>query len=174
MPTYTQIAPAVIVGSGGASTIDFNSIPNNYTDLVLKLSGRSAASNVYNYARIRFNGDTGNNYFATIVYGDGGTVGIAGTSAGTNLVGGLKAGGSSTTSTFGNSEWYIPNYTGSTQKSLLIDATSDHYATPAGANGYLTAGRWSSTAAITSLSLFIESSSFVQHTTAYLYGVSNA
>jgi hypothetical protein len=173
MATYTQIGSAVTVGSGGASSIDFTSIPSTYTDLVLVLSGRGAASNVYNYARLRFNGDTGNNYQMILLYGDGGTPGTTSVNPGTSIVGGLQAGQTSTANTFSNTQWYIPNYAGSTTKSVAIDAVSENNGT-AGSNGYLTAARWTSTSAITSISLFIESATFVQYSTAYLYGVSNA
>ena len=37
--TFTKIA-SVTVGSGGASSIDFTSIPSTYTDLCVKLSTR--------------------------------------------------------------------------------------------------------------------------------------
>jgi hypothetical protein len=37
--TYTAIK-TVTVGSGGAANIDFTSIPQTYTDLVLKVSAR--------------------------------------------------------------------------------------------------------------------------------------
>ena len=39
--TYTLIS-SVTVGSGGAASIEFTSIPSTYTDLVLKLSARSS------------------------------------------------------------------------------------------------------------------------------------
>jgi hypothetical protein len=173
MPTYTQIGSAITVGAGGASSMDFTSIPSTYTDLIVKVSARSSGAVIYNYCKIRFNGDTGNNYNMRILYGDNGTAGSAATTSGSALNGGLSAGASATASTFSNSEWYIPNYAGSTQKSVSIDASSENNSTN-GSNGYLTAGLWTGTAAITSISLFPDSGNFVQYSTAYLYGVSNA
>ena len=41
--TYSKIA-SVTVGSGGSTSIEFLAIPQNYTDLVIKVSGRSARS----------------------------------------------------------------------------------------------------------------------------------
>ena len=49
--TYELIASST-VGAGGASSIDFNSIPNTYTDLLVKLSGRSSTG--YNALTIIF------------------------------------------------------------------------------------------------------------------------
>jgi hypothetical protein len=47
---------------------------------------------------------------------------------------------------------YIPNYAGSSNKSVSIDAVTENNATAAEAN--LVAGLWSSTAAITSITLY--------------------
>ena len=52
--TYTLIS-SVTVGSGGASSIDFTSIPATYTDLCLVWSGRSAGSDVD--TKITFNSE---------------------------------------------------------------------------------------------------------------------
>jgi hypothetical protein len=153
--------------------MDFTSIPATYTDLVIKVSARGTAAAPYNYCKLRFNSDTGNNYNMRILYGDSGTTGSVTTTAGTAINGGLSAGSTATASTFSNSEWYIPNYAGSTQKSVSIDAVSETNSTTS-SNGYLTAALWTNTSAITSISLFPDTGTFVQYTTAYLYGVSNA
>jgi hypothetical protein len=67
--TYTLIS-SVTVGAGGASSIDFTSIPATYTDLLIKVSARGAsgASNIT--GTLRFNSDAGSNYSALRVYGD--------------------------------------------------------------------------------------------------------
>ena len=71
MPTtFTQIGSAQVVGSGGAATIDFTSIPSTYTDLVLKVSLRSSASGEYINNRITFNGST-SGYTSKLLYGLG-------------------------------------------------------------------------------------------------------
>jgi hypothetical protein len=81
---------------------------------------------------------------------------------------------SSTASTFGNFQMYIPNYAGSSNKSVSIDAVTENNATAAEAN--LVAGLWSSTAAITSITLYNYGSvtNFMQHSTATLYGIKNS
>ena len=56
--TYTLIASQT-VGSGGASAINFGSIPNTYTDLLVKVSARMSSAN--GSAGITFNG-TNTNY----------------------------------------------------------------------------------------------------------------
>jgi hypothetical protein len=64
--TYSTIATTTL-GSAQAS-YTFSSIPGTYTDLVLIVSGSiSAAQNI----GVEFNGDSGNNYSFTRIYGDG-------------------------------------------------------------------------------------------------------
>ena len=173
MPTYTQIGSAVTVGSGGAASIDFSSIPNTYTDLVIKLSLRGSDANNYVNSRVTFNGSS-SGYTSKLLYGLGsGTPGSLNNSV-TNAVdfSSYGTGSSATSSTFGNTEIYIPNYAGSTNKSLSVDAVSENNATTAIAA--LTAGLWSNTAAITQVTITPAVGTFVQYSSAYLYGVSNA
>jgi len=172
MPTYTQIGSAVTVGSGGAANIDFTSIPSTYTDLVVVASARTNRTNAQEDSLcISFNGSTAN--FAVVsLYGDGST---AQTSAFTTngAIRFVATTDISTTSAFGNSFLYIPNYAGSTNKSFSIDAVTENNATTAWA--FLAAGLWSDTAAINRITLTpLVGTSIKQYSTAYLYGVSNA
>jgi hypothetical protein len=64
--TYEAIATQTL-GSAAAS-VTFSSIPGTYTDLVLVIQGSMATAGG-NY--IQVNGDTGNNYSLTFMYGDG-------------------------------------------------------------------------------------------------------
>lgn len=171
MPTYTLIQPAVVVGAGGATSIDFTTIPSTYTDLVIKLSARYDQSSD-NAAYIRFNSDSGSNYSYRYIFGSGSTASSAAASSQIFSNMGISVASSYTASTFSNSEIYIPNYAGSTQKSMSGDNVQENNATTAFST--LTAGLWTGTAAITSIRLLPASGNFVQHSTAYLYGVSNA
>jgi hypothetical protein len=163
--TYTLIS-SVTVGSGGAQYIDFTSIPSTYTDLVIKASIRNNGS-FNDGTSINFNGDTSNNT-GKRMYGSGSSVATdSGRFAINNSTG-------STADTFTNMEFYIPNYTSSNYKSWSADSAMENNGTTA----YFTivAGLWSSAAAITSIRLLNEggSTSNLQYTTAYLYGISNA
>ena len=172
MPTYTLIMPAVVVGSGGAATISFSSIPSTYTDLVLLISARTTQTGTgfpWSSPRIAFNGVT-TNQSDRYIYGDGGTA-YSGSGSAINAAFGANS-GDATASTFANFYGYIPNYAGSTFKSMSQDSVAENNATLAGT--ILDAALWSSTAAITSITLTPSSGSFAQHSTAYLYGVSNA
>ena len=166
--TYTLIS-SVTVGAGGAASIDFTSIPATYTDLLIKVSGRRSGTGIDQY-QITFNGN-GSNYSDREVYGSGSAAASGSRSAQSKIyVTGIDS-ASETTNTFGNTEIYIPNYTGSNNKSLSADSVTENNGTTAYAE--LTAGLWGNTAAITSISLGV-TGSFVQYSTAYLYGIKNS
>jgi hypothetical protein len=168
MPTFTQIGTAQVAGSGGAASLDFTSIPSTYTDLVLKISGRTNKSSVFDDVAISFNGSTAS-FSGRELYGDGSSAASITTSRAASIATGATA----TASTFGNSEIYIPNYAGSTNKSFSVDGVQETNATTAYA--IMIAGLWSNTAAINQITLTpLVGSLFVQHSSAYLYGVSNA
>jgi hypothetical protein len=170
MPTY-QLISSVTVGSGGAASMEFTSIPSTYTDLMVLVTARSVASGEDDL-RLRFNSDTGNNYVFRSLYGSGsGTPGSATGTISFNYLG-LIAGTSFTANTFTNMSAYIPNYAGSTYKSVSVDAVEENNATLA--NALLIANIWNNTAAITSITISGASANLTQYSTAYLYGISNA
>jgi hypothetical protein len=164
--TFVKIA-TVTVGSGGASSIAFSSIPSTYTDLCLKISARNtdpAAGSPAMY--IGFNSST-SSFSNRYLYGNG-----ASATSGTGTTGAsIIDGGSNTTSTFASTEIYIPNYTSSNYKSYSIDNVQENNATTAYAVLY--AGLWSNTAAITSIQLTGDAN-FAQYSTATLYGIKNS
>jgi len=164
--TYTLIS-SVTVGAGGASSIDFTSIPATYTDLKLVGSIRTNTAQTDNSMDINFN-SSATSFSARFLYGSGSA---AASSTGSTII--LQAdGGAATSNTFSNFEIYIPNYAGSTNKSYSNDAVTENNATAAIAG--LLAGLWSNTAAITSVSVKASTGTFVQHSTAYLYGIKNS
>jgi hypothetical protein len=156
----------ITVGAAGASSVTFSGIPQTgYTDLVVKITGRSTRVAVQDYVKTSFNGVT-TNLSMRQLYVNGTT---PASSAETEIYTPGLPGASATANTFGNVEIYIPNYTSSNYKSVSIDGVLENNATDA----YLAldAGLWSSTAAITSVVLTPYFGSFVQYSTFYLYGV---
>ncbi len=67
---YESIA-TVTVGSGGASNIEFTSIPSTYSHLQIRAIAKASGSN-FN-PKMQFNNDTGTNYSWHYIYGDGST-----------------------------------------------------------------------------------------------------
>lgn len=159
--TFTKIA-AVTVGSGGASSIDFTSIPSTYTDLCVKLSVSAATSNGF---LMSINGSTSNLTYR-LLEGDGSAAASYSGSSG------RIAYAFNSSTTFSNVEVYIPNYAGSTNKSFSTDAVSEQNATTSYAD--LTASLWSQTTAISSLGFNFSSGNILQYSTATLYGIKNS
>lgn len=164
--TYTLIA-STTVGSGGASSIDFTSIPSTYTDLQLLVTHRVDVNSSGDQMLIKINGST-STLTAIVLYGNGSTAtsgsipGYVGSSTNTEK----------TTNTFSNTLAYFTNYAGSTYKSYSADSVQENNGT--GAYAVVTSGLWSNTAAITSISLYTNNGKFVQYSTAYLYGILKA
>lgn len=169
--TYKKIA-SVTVGSTSQTLIQFLNIPATYTDLVIKVSGRSSGSAggaTWDGIRIRPNGST-TSLSTRAIYGVGSG---AGSTTDANVSGGETSSTNATASTFGNSEIYIPNYLSSSNKAISADGASENNGTSAAL--ILAANLWSSTQAISSFNLALESGSdFVQYSTATLYGISNS
>jgi hypothetical protein len=165
--TYKKIA-SVTVGAGGTATIQFTSIPSTYTDLIVHLSARTASTgNVWRDVNVRLNGSTtsltGINLLGT---------GSAAQSGGTGAEQIQVPSSSATASTFGSAQIYISNYAGSTNKSFSADSVTENNATTALAQ--MTAALWSNTATVTSIDLVVTATTFVQHSTAVLYGISKS
>ena len=161
--TYTKIA-SVAVGSGGASTMDFTSIPATYTDLLVSISGRCTTSN--SNGKLSFNGST-TTFTSRILEADGSSAYSANRSDNLNLF--FIDASDQTANTFGSSYIYIPNYASGNNKSFSVDAVTENNAT--GSYMRLVAGLWSTTSAITSISLMPQGTAFAQYSTATLYGI---
>lgn len=169
--TYTLIASST-VGSGGVANIDFTSIPNTYTDLVILLSGRTTQNNIYGSMKVQFNNAT-TNYSGKELYGSGSTAAsVSRSNTDSGLYIGNLNGNTSTSNSFSNFILYIPNYAGSNYKSVSMDGVQENNATEAYAQ--LTAGLWSDTAAITSVKFSWSGENLMQYSTAYLYGIKNS
>jgi hypothetical protein len=172
--TFTKIA-SVTVGAGGASGIDFTSIPATYTDLCVKVSGRSNEAVTATNLFFRVNSSSTAVYGYRYIYGNppgGNGVSGSGSSQG-EIYAGVMSGASATASTFGSTEIYIPNYAGNSNKSFSIESLSETNATAAFA--FLTAGVWANTSPITAVNILPSSgTNFVQYSTATLYGISKS
>jgi len=169
MPNTMTLIASSTVGSGGAPSITFSSIPQTYTDLLIKMSVRGTGAVVNRNIVIAFNGSSSNFTMRNLV-SEGGTPAsyTQGAYGGTNATG-YNPGSSATGNTFGNAEFYFPNYTNSSNKSVSVDSVGENNATA----GYLWLGAnlWSSSSAITSLTFTEDANNFTEFSTAYLYGI---
>jgi hypothetical protein len=155
--------------STAASTVTFDNIPQGYTDLKIVGSIRNSAADTNTDTKVNFNSNT-SGYSAKRLFGNGSSAGSDTQSPTNGFYFVLTGEGTNwTANTFSNGEIYIPNYAGATNKSYSGDAVAENNATAASAQ--LTAGLWSNTAAITSITLTSGNGNFVQYTTFTLYGI---
>ena len=170
--TFTKIA-TVTVGSGGASTIDFNSIPATYTDLVIKMSARTTVSGDFDTFRMTINSSTGT-YSNILVRAEDSVASSTSVTGQAQLRWlGSAEGDTATANTFGNFEIFFPNYASSNAKSMSADYVTEKNSSTGSYQG-LGAGLWSGTAAITDISIYQAGYNFKQYSTATLYGISNS
>ena len=153
--------------TAAASSVTFSNIPQGYTDLIVKFSSRSARTGVNTDDMLLTLNGASTNFSSRVLNGSGSA---AASFTDTTLIVGTYLTSTATALCFSNCEIYIPNYAGSTNKSLSADTVSEQNATLAYAS--LSANLWSNTAAITSLLLKTGSgSNLVQDSTFTLYGI---
>lgn len=158
----------VTVGSGGAASIDFTSIPATYDDLKIVFSGREATTNNFEFA-VEINGSSSAIYNWRFLQGNGSSATSDNRSNQTIGNAFVLSSSNSTASTFGNAELYFPNYRSSNNKSISGDTVGENNGTQAFAR--LVAYLFASTSAITSISLKLSTGNLAQHSTATLYGI---
>ena len=148
-----------------AASIEFTSIPQTFTDLLVLASTRATTAGTGVQAcLINFNSIT-DDFTYRIMNGNGSTV--------TQTTGGgiaFNAPSTGTTAnTFGNVSVYIPNYAGATFKSYSTDSVTEHNATEA--HQTIISGLWADTAAITSVLFAPTANNFIAGSTISLYGI---
>ena len=171
--TYTFIASQT-VAAGGNTTISLSAIPQTYTDLILLLSTRSESGSNSDAIYARFN-SSATGYNNQISFGDTTTFGtFSPTLTYAHFgYGSANNGATNTNNTYGNVMIYIPSYRTSSAKTCLVQAGKEAMAGgyQSGINSFQ-AGRWSGSAAISSIDLTQESTlDFAEGSTAYLYGI---
>ncbi len=160
-----SLVSTVTVGAGGAASISFTGIAGTATDLLIVVSAASSKAEWTSDGLLMTLNGSSANFSGRILYGYGSGVG---STTVTNEVGIVNA-GAATASTFGNASIYLANYAGSTNKSYSTDAVSENNATAAAQR--ITAGLWSNTTAVTSLTLSCGNGNFIQNSTASLYTI---
>ena len=170
--TYTLIASVTL--NTTTASISFTSIPATFTDLCVLLSVRSNRAGATNDSlALEVNGSTSNRS-GRVLYGNSNVAASTTTTSEVNYAGLVAS--TATANTFSNISVYCSNYTSSNYKSFSSDGVSENNSSAAdsafaGINAWL----WSDSAAITSLTFkSATGNSFVQYSTAYLYGISNS
>lgn len=169
--TMKLIAKQTLTAS--AASVTFDNIPGTYIDLIAIASARTNSNYAADTGQLHMsiNGVTTNRTWRRL-YG----ANTAGSDNSTSALIGAVGGGTSTTaSTFGNTEIYIPNYTGSTNKSFSVTSVSENNSSTVWEIDAI-AGLWSSTAAITSLSFYLISGQgdLASGSSFFLYGLTKS
>jgi hypothetical protein len=157
--TYEPIATAN--GTGSSGVVTFSSIPGTYTDLVV-------ASNIIGDAnsavRIRLNGDTtDSNYSYILLYGTGSVAGSTNNTATQIYI------GHANTSTPNASIISLNNYSDATTFQTVLSRGNQ-------VNQFVSAvaGLWRNTAAVTSVTIVMDSGNFTTGSTFTIYGIKAA
>ena len=173
MPNTYKLIQSITVGSGGQAVIEFTSIPQTYTDLVIKASLRTTRNEPNDYLMIKFNGSSSGYTDKNLATNaQSGSVFSETNNGSANYAFSYGIhGNTGTANTFGNIEIYIPNYTSSNSKGFSSDGVQGNMSTTA--QLAITAATWSGTSAITSIALRSHDTalSLMQHSSAELYGI---
>lgn len=162
--TYEPIATATLNGSTASYT--FSSIPSTYTDLILVQSLPGDPSGTYGYSNYRVNSDTGSNYNSSYYYWYNAATYGRQTSSAFILNG--------TSSYLGNTNiiTHIQNYSNSTTyKSLITRANFSANSNGVPQEIWESIGVWRSTAAINSVTAYMNTGNYSSGSTLTLYGI---
>lgn len=163
--TYEPIATTTL-GTTAAS-VTFSSISDAYTDLVIVTNFAMSANDQYAHY-VQVNGDTGNNYSRTILYGDGSAAGSARQSNNGSMYFGTWNTDMDTTDR-AVTTIFFNNYSNTTTYKTAI-GRYNVASKEVGAG----VGTWRNTAAITSINLATNSTTYIVGSTFTLYGIKSA
>jgi len=165
LATYT-------VPSGGVASVTFAGLPTGgqYSHLQLRILGRSASGSFTGGSTgIRLNGDTGSNYAAHFLLGDGSSTSAYGWSNEANMYGYTFAGGTATSGVFAGLIIDILDFaSASKNKTLRTLSGVDN-----NGNGEVrfSSGLWRNTNPVNSITIDGRGENYVQYSQFALYGV---
>jgi hypothetical protein len=167
---FYQIA-STNVGSGGVSSINFSSIPQDYTHLQIRIMSRSTTASTLSWSGLRLNGDSNSdNYKGHQLYGDGSSAVSDAFGSASHLASFLTTGSSSTSGIFGVAIIDILDYNNTNKyKTIKVKQGNDQ-----NGSGYIIfhSGIWLSTSSITSMLFFdTNGGNYAQHSSFSLYGI---
>jgi hypothetical protein len=162
--SYESIA-TVNVGSGGASSISFTSIPSTYQHLQIRAINIGNTGSTWGYFTMRFNGDSSSNYPRHQLWGNGTSAQAyadTGNSSAFSSISSLSAGN------FAASVIDILDYSNTNKYKTLrslsgVDLSGD------GAVA-LMSSMWQATSAINSITI-LPNTNFAQYSSFALYGI---
>jgi len=169
---YYSIA-STSVPSGGSSTVEFTSIPSGYSHLQIRYQARFGGAITYaTWLYLRFNSDSGANYRYHRLNGRGDGVVYADTNSANQVHAGYVAGNNGLSNQFAIGVIDILDYTNA-NKNKVVRALSGNngQSTTTDNDLAMISSLWTSTNAITSITLLPPSSTFNQYSRFSLYGI---
>jgi hypothetical protein len=161
----------ISVGAGGATNIEFTSIPGTYQHLQLRFIARLAGNNDSGGQpyQVQLNGDTATNYASHFVYGNGSSA-LAGaiTNAADTAFWRITT-PTQSSSVFGVAVYDFLDYS-NTNKFTTIRGLGGFDNNGSGLLG-LTSGLWRNTNAVTSIKMFTTGTTTAQYSHFALYGI---
>jgi hypothetical protein len=165
---YESIA-TVTVGSGGAATVDFTSIPSTFQHLQIRAISRSGVAAVEDDVYIEINADQGNNYSYHQLLGNGSAASAAGSASNSAAYVMRTSGASASSGVFAANVLDFLDYA-NTSKNKTLRGLSGIDNNGSGSIR-MRSSVWLSTTAITSLKIVPANNSFSQYTQFALYGI---
>ena len=164
------LVQTVTVGSGGTASIEFTTIPQDATDLLLVVSARSAIASINDFFLLDLNNGATNPTGRDLSISNNSKF----SASRTNGYSGELPGANATSNTFGSMTIYISNYANtSATKSISHNTTRENNS----ADAYLgiIASNWGVTSAISTVTLTSgNGANFAQYSTASLYKITKA
>jgi hypothetical protein len=170
--TYTLISSNTLTSD--TTSVTLNSIPQTYTDLVIKYAARTdGGGSVGDTCLVTFNSDTATNYSRVSIRGDGSTATSFISSNATSITLHTYVNGSGgTANTFASVELYISNYTATSSRPISVANAQENNSTTAYVYGGASLYRGSS--GISSINWSAPGSLFLTGSSFYLYGIKNS
>ena len=163
--TYTPISTYTLPSAAASHT--FTAISGAYTDLVIVTNFALTNNDVYAHY-VQVNGDTGNNYSRTILFGDGTTASSARQSTVNSCYFGTWNDNMDTTDRAATTIFFNNYSNATTWKTIMSRYNVSTKEVGAGV------GTWRNTAAITSIKIETLSSTYIAGSTFSLYGIAAA
>jgi hypothetical protein len=170
--SYESIA-TVTVGSGGATSIEFTSIPATYTHLQIRYIARRTGTGSGSATDwLRFNSDTGSNYTWHYLYGTSGSV-VSGESNPQNRAYVVYTVlGAHTANTFAAGVIDILDYANTNKYKTIRSIGGDEDNSSGFSKFYSSA--WLNTNAVTSITIDVDANDLAQYSQFALYGIKGA
>ena len=167
---------ATVEATGSSSSLEFTSIPQTYTNLMILGSVRVTTGSGGTGLSIRFNSDSGSNY-NTLIYqfersgSSSGTTDLIGSASANKMYSDVAPDSAYSANVFNASIMDIPNYSSTSEYKHLISQAMSPFTTGLTSYQWHFTNGWMSTAAITTITISTNSGQSISGGSSYsLYG----